>query len=53
MEIVKWVLRWLFRLLPLAVIVALLHFYLPGHDVVRIVGTEVSIVHWKRSMAAI
>ena len=42
MEVVKWVLRWAFRLLPLAVVVALLHFYLPGHDVVRIVGTEVN-----------
>ena len=42
MEVVKWVLRWVFRLLPLAVVVALLHFYLPGHDVVRIVGTEVN-----------
>lgn len=42
MEVVKWVLRWAFRLLPLAVVAALLHFYLPGHDVVRIVGTEVN-----------
>lgn len=36
------VIRWLRRLLPLAIIAALLHFYLPGHDVVRIVGTDVN-----------
>jgi len=40
--ILTLVLRWLFRLLPLAIIAALLHFYLPAHDVVRIVGTEVN-----------
>ncbi len=32
---------WFLRLLPVAVIAAFLHFYLPSHDVVRIVDTDV------------
>ena len=34
--------RWALRLLPVAGLAAVLHFYLPGHDTVRIVGTEVT-----------
>ena len=36
------VIGWVLRLLPLLVLAAFLHFYLPGHDIVRIVGTEVN-----------
>ena len=36
------ILGWVLRLLPLLVLAIFLHFYLPGHDVVRIVGTEVN-----------
>lgn len=36
------ILGWVFRLLPLLALALFLHFYLPGHDVGRIVGTEVN-----------
>ena len=43
MKGVGWFLfRWFLRLLPLAIVVAFLHYSLPGHDIVRIVGTEVN-----------
>ena len=41
-RVVWFSLRWGLRLLPLAIVVAFLHYSLPGHDVVRIVGTEVN-----------
>ena len=40
--VVWFVLRWGLKLLPLVLIAAFLQFYLPGHDIVRIVGTEVN-----------
>ncbi len=43
-SVVWFMVRWLLRLLPLILLAAVLHFYLPGHDVVRIVGTEVNRV---------
>lgn len=43
MPTVLWfIVRWSLRLVPLVVLGVLLHFYLPQHDVVRIVGTEVN-----------
>ena len=41
-RVVWFVLRWGLKLLPLLLVAAFLHFYLPGHDIVRIVGTEVN-----------
>jgi len=40
--VIWFVLRWTLKLLPLLLLAVLLHYYLPGHDVVRIVGTEVN-----------
>ena len=41
-DVVWFLVGWFFKLLPLVAVAAFLHFYLPGHDVVRIVGTEVT-----------
>ncbi|MGF1607856.1 MAG: DUF1523 family protein [Kiloniellales bacterium] len=41
-RVVWFVVRWGLKLLPLLLVAAFLHFYLPGHDIVRIVGTEVN-----------
>jgi hypothetical protein len=40
--VVWFLLGWLLRLLPLIAVAVFLHYSLPGHDVVRIVGTEVN-----------
>ncbi len=41
-DVVWFLVRWFLKLLPLLLVAAFLHFYLPGHDVVRVVGTEVT-----------
>ena len=41
-SVVWFIVRWLLRLLPLILLAAVLHFNLPGHDIVRVVGTEVN-----------
>ena len=42
--IVWKVLGWVLRLLPVVIVGLFLNFYLPGHDIVRVVGTEVNRV---------
>ena len=41
-DVIWFIVRWSLRLIPLILVAAVLHYNLPGHDVVRVVGTEVT-----------